>query len=73
MGSGRKPRRLVHVVLDNLSAHNNKEVDQGLAKHPNVTFHITPTGRSWISQIRVTLGEFVRLPTVQILVGIPAL
>jgi len=28
---------------------NNADVDGWLAKHPNVTFHFTPKGASWIN------------------------
>jgi len=41
----------IHVVMDNLSTHNGHEVEKWLAAHPNVTFHYTPTGSSWINQI----------------------
>jgi hypothetical protein len=42
--------REIHVVLDNLSTHSGSEVDKWLTKHPNVTFHFTPTGSSWLNQ-----------------------
>ncbi|MDQ1536567.1 MAG: hypothetical protein QOE58_960 [Actinomycetota bacterium] len=34
----------IHVILDNLSTHNNDDAAAWLKKHPNVTFHFTPTG-----------------------------
>jgi DDE superfamily endonuclease len=33
----------VHIVLDNLSAHKTKAVEEFLAQHPKVRFHFTPT------------------------------
>lgn len=53
-------RREIHVVLDNLSTHNNADVDAWLAKHPNVTFHFTPVGSSWINQIENFFGIITR-------------
>ncbi len=50
----------IHVVLDNLSTHNNADVDAWLAKHPNVTFHFTPVGSSWINQVENWFGIITR-------------
>lgn len=50
----------IHVVLDNLSTHNNEDVDAWLARHPNVTFHFTPVGASWINQIETWFGIITR-------------
>jgi transposase len=41
----------IHVVLDNLSTHTTPEVQAWLTKNPQVTFHFTPKGSSWINQI----------------------
>lgn len=41
----------VHVILDNYSTH--KRNDDWLAKHPNVTFHFTPTSASWLNQVEI--------------------
>jgi transposase len=46
----------IHVVLDNLSTHNTPEVNAWLARHPNVTFHFTPVGSSWMNQIETWFG-----------------
>jgi transposase len=40
----------VHVVLDNLSTHGTPEVQAWLATNPQVTFHFTPIGSSWLNQ-----------------------
>jgi transposase len=50
----------IHVILDNLSTHSGADVDAWLAKHPNVSFHYTPTGSSWINQIEIWLGILTR-------------
>lgn len=48
--------REVHVVLDNLSTHSGSDVEKWLGKHPNVTFHFTSTGSSWLNQVEIWLG-----------------
>jgi transposase len=50
----------IHVVLDNLSTHNNPDVDEWLTRHSNVTFHFTPVGSSWINQIENWFGIATR-------------
>jgi transposase len=50
------PGKEIHVVLDNLSTHSTPEVRAWLARHPNVTFHFTPVGSSWMNQIETWLG-----------------
>ena len=42
----------IHVILDNLSTHTKKG-GTWLARHPQVHFHFTPTGASWLNQIEV--------------------
>ena len=37
----------IHVILDNLSAHQTKQVDAFLSEHPTVQWHFTPTYSSW--------------------------
>jgi transposase len=46
----------VHVVLDNLSTHDTPEVRKWLAGNPNIIFHFTPVGSSWINQIGTWFG-----------------
>lgn len=41
----------IHIVLDNLSTHTTPEVTAWLDQHPQVTFHFTPVGSSWLNQI----------------------
>lgn len=45
------PRRQLHIVLDNVSSHDTREVRAWLRRHPRVQFHFTPTGSSWLNQV----------------------
>ncbi len=45
------PGKKLHVVLDNLNTHNNKSAQDWLSKHPQVSFHFTPTHASWVNLI----------------------
>jgi transposase len=56
----RHPGQEVHVILDNLSTHSGEEVDKWLSRHPDVTFHFTPTGSSWINQVEIWFGIITR-------------
>ena len=40
-----------HVILDNYCIH--KRCDEWLNAHPNVFFHFTPTGASWLNQVEI--------------------
>ena len=48
----------VHVILDNYCTHKGN--DDWLAKHPNVTFHFTPTSASWLNQVEIWFGILSR-------------
>jgi transposase len=50
----------IHVVLDNLSTHDTPEVKAWLQANPNVTFHFTPVGSSWMNQIEIWFGIITR-------------
>jgi transposase len=50
----------IHVVLDNLSTHDTPEVRAWLERNPNVTFHFTPVGSSWLNQIEIWFGIITR-------------
>lgn len=52
--------RELHVVLDNSSTHSTPAVRNWLEKHPNVTFHFTPTGASWLNMIEAWFGILTR-------------
>ena len=56
-----QPRGLeIHVILDNLSTHKTKRVQEFLADHPNVYFHFTPTYSSWLNQIELWFAKIER-------------
>lgn len=50
----------IHVVLDNLSTHDTPEVRAWLAANPNVRFHFTPVGSSWLNMIEIWFGIITR-------------
>jgi transposase len=50
----------IHVILDSISTRNGENVEAWLAEHPNFTFHCTPAGNSWISQIENWFGVITR-------------
>jgi transposase len=52
--------REIHVVLDNLSTHTTPDVRAWLDAHPNVHFHFTPKGSSWLNQIETWFGIITR-------------
>jgi transposase len=56
-----QPRRKeIHVIVDNLSAHKTKLVDEFLAAHPNVHLHFTPTYSSWLNQVELWFSKIER-------------
>jgi transposase len=52
--------RELHVVLDNSSTHSTPDVKAWLEAHPNVHFHFTPTGASWLNLIEAWFGILTR-------------
>jgi len=50
----------LHVILDNSSTHSTPEVRDWLQKHPNVCFHFTPTGASWLNMVEAWFGILTR-------------
>ena len=54
------PRRELHVILDNLSAHKTKAVKGWLAAHPNMRFHFTPTNSSRLNQVELWFAKIER-------------
>lgn len=43
----------LHIILDNLSIHKNKEVKQWLQGKRKIQLHFTPTYSSWLNQIEI--------------------
>jgi transposase len=54
------PRRDIHVIVDNLSAHKTKGVQAFLDAHPRVKLHFTPTYASWLNQVELWFGKIER-------------
>jgi len=52
--------REIHVILDNLSAHKSKRVQQFLAEHSQIHFHFTPTYSSWLNQVELWFSKIER-------------
>lgn len=50
----------LHVIVDNFSTHKGDDVREWLERHPNVTFHYTPVGSSWMNQIEIWFGIITR-------------
>jgi transposase len=50
----------IHIVLDNLSAHKTKAVQEFLDDHPKVRFHFTPTYSSWLNQVEIWFSKIER-------------
>jgi transposase len=66
----------IHVVLDNLSTHTTPDMMAWLAANPQVTFHFTPKGASWVNQIETWFGIITRqsirrgtFTSVKVLIG----
>lgn len=52
--------RELHVILDNSSTHSTPAVREWLKGHPNVHFHFTPTGASWLNMVEAWFGILTR-------------
>ena len=50
----------IHIILDNLSAHKTRLLDEFLHKNPRVQFHFTPTYSSWLNQVELLFGKIER-------------
>lgn len=50
----------IHVILDNVSAHKSKVVQQFLDDHPLVQLHFTPTYSSWLNQVELWFSKIAR-------------
>jgi transposase len=56
----RYPDQEIHVIADNLSTHAGDKIDQWQDKHPQVKFHYTPKGSSWMNQVETWFGIITR-------------
>jgi transposase len=52
--------RELHVVLDNSSTHSTPAVQTWLTAHPEVQFHFTPKGASWLNMVEAWFGILTR-------------
>lgn len=53
-------RQQIHIILDNLSAHKTRLVDEFLQSNSRVHFHFTPTYSSWLNQVELWFGKIER-------------
>lgn len=50
----------IHVILDNVSTHKTKAVQQFLEEHAHVQLHFTPTYSSWLNQVELWFSKIER-------------
>jgi transposase len=50
----------IHVILDNLSTHKTRLVQDFLLHHPRVSLHYTPTYSSWLNQVELWFAKIER-------------
>jgi len=53
-------RREIHIILDHLSTHKTRRVEDFLARHRTVHLHFTPTYSSWLNQVELWLNKLER-------------
>lgn len=53
-------KREIHIILDNVSTHKAKRVQEFLATNRNVHFHFTPTYSSWLNQVELWFSKIQR-------------
>jgi len=54
------PHRELHVICDNLSAHQAAAVRDWVARRRHLTLHFTPTYASWLNQVEIWFRIFSR-------------
>lgn len=54
------PRREIHIILDNLSVHKNKKVNEWVKRRRRLSLHFTPTYSSWLNQIEIWFSIFTK-------------
>jgi transposase len=50
----------LHVILDNSSTHGTPAVQAWLARHPQIHFHFTPKGASWLNLVEAWFSILTR-------------
>lgn len=58
--ASQRPKKEIHIIADNLSAHKTKSVNDFLEDHPNVQIHFTPTYSSWLNQVELWFSKIER-------------
>lgn len=53
-------RKSIHIILDNLSVHKTKIVQEFLERHSQVKLHFTPTYSSWLNQVEIWFSKIER-------------
>lgn len=53
LGEMTDPKKELHVIIDNYSAHKSQPVKEWLEDHKRFHFHYTPTHASWLNQIEL--------------------
>lgn len=54
------PRKKLHVIMDNFSAHKHKKVKEWASHRRRLTLHFTPTYASWLNQVEIWFSIFSR-------------
>ena len=52
--------REVHAIVDNYATHKHPKIRAWLARHPNWTFHFTPTSSSWLNAVEGFFATLTR-------------
>ena len=56
----RYPKKDLHIIVDNFSAHKHKNVMAWVNSKRRLTFHFTPTYSSWLNQVEIWFNIFSR-------------
>ncbi len=43
----------LHIIVDNLAVHKNKEVKEWVSKKIKIQLHFTPTYASWLNHVEI--------------------
>lgn len=52
------PRKELHLIMDNFSAHKHKKVIEWASRRRRLTIHFTPTYASWLNQVEIWFSIF---------------
>ena len=55
------PRKHLHVIVDNFSAHKHQKVREWASKRRRLMLHFTPTHASWLNQVEIWFVSFPRM------------